>query len=152
MKPLLVYAALVGLPVAGLAAVLHAGRPLQAPPHIAGEWQLDRPSSLRRGPAPREQAEPRFTISQSGTHVSLAITGIEYRGELRGDSLIARSTDQGQGDSCWNAGRAVLRARIDTAAAPRRMAFALDAPSSPECGGPFTAVRVERRPAGDARR
>lgn len=140
MKPLLVYAALVGLPVAGLAAVLHAGGALQAPPSIAGEWRIE---GLPQATVP----EPRFTISQSGTQVRLELFGREYRGTLRGDSLVVRSDGHaGSRDACWDAADVLLRARSD-GPSPRRLAFAVTVPTRAGCGSGFVARRAGRRAA-----
>jgi len=124
MKPVLVYAALVGLPLAGLAAVLHAGRGLQAPADVGGAWRL-LPIAERPGYD--------FTVFQSGTHVELTLGGTDYRGVFRGDSIVARSTTEIQPRACRT-----LRAFVDTAARPMRMTLPPD-----ECGPGSTAVRIE---------
>ena len=137
MKPLLAYAALVGLPLAGLVAVLHAGRDLQAPPSIAGEWRIEFLPTAAVEP-------PRFTISQSGTHVQLEMFGREYRGALRGGTLVARSGPRPAGrDACWDADDVRLRARVGGEAVPRRLEFAVDAPRVAGCVRGFVAVRAE---------
>ncbi|HSU16454.1 hypothetical protein [Longimicrobium sp.] len=152
MKPLLAYAALVGLPLAGLAAVLHAGRALHAPPDVGGRWEIEWPRRMVRPPTAGELEEMRFTVAQSGTHVAVTLFGREYRGRLRGDSLVVRSGGGPPRDNCWDAPHTVIRARVDTAAAPRRMAFALESPSRDGCEGPYTAARIGRRPGEEGRR
>jgi hypothetical protein len=142
MRPLLVYAALVGLPVAGLAVVLHAGRALSAPPSLAGEWQLVPPGYVRRAQAAVDPEHLRVTVSQSGTELGVTVMRREFRGRLSGDSLPARGGRQvGVFDTCWDAPDAVLHARFDTAAAPQRMEIAFAARWPSPCEGPFTAVR-----------
>ncbi|HEX6746594.1 MAG TPA: hypothetical protein VF092_04805 [Longimicrobium sp.] len=136
MKPLLAYAALVGLPLAGLAAVLRAGSGLQAPPSISGEWRIELPTASAE--------PPRFTISQSGTHVQLEMFGREYRGALRGGALVARSGARVAGrDACWDADDVRLRARVGGGAVPRRLEFAVEVPRVAGCGRGFVAVRAE---------
>lgn len=124
MKLLLAYAALVGLPLAGLAVVLHAGGGLRAPADIGGEWRLP-PVGGRPGAG--------FTLSQSGSHVRLTLGGTEYRGVFRGGLIVARSAADVEPRAC---GR--LRATIDTAATPMRMTVA---PSG--CGPGLSALRTE---------
>jgi hypothetical protein len=127
MKPLLAYPTLVALPLAGLVGVLHAGSALKAPPAISGEWRVE---------SPRAQT---LTLSQSGIHVSLAFAGSEYRGELRGDTIVAESRERRAAGAC-----VFLRARVDTLAVPHRMTVAMEPAARPECAGPFTAVHAGR--------
>jgi len=84
--------------------------------------------------SPRAQT---LTLSQSGVHVSLAFAGSEYRGELRGDTIVAESRERQAAGAC-----VFLRARVDTAAVPHRMTVAMEPAARPECAGPFTAVHV----------
>src|SRR3954468_12124408 len=123
MKPLLAYSTLVALPLAGLVGVLQAGSALKAPPSISGEWRVETPRART------------LTVSQSGVHVSLAFGGSEYRGELRGNTIVAESREREAAGAC-----VFLRARVDTAAVPHRMTVAMEPAARAECAGSFTAV------------
>ena len=140
MKWLAAYALLVAVPLAALAAILRAGSRLRAPVEVAGEWRMQVPGF----PADPGDAAPRtLSIAQSGTHLSVTFDRSELRGTLTGDSLEA-----GRGETwtpvaaCYRGGL-VIRARIDTAARPSRMAGTVGM-LKPRCPDlPFTAVRVE---------
>lgn len=138
MKWLAAYALLVAVPLAALAAILHAGSRLRAPIEVAGEWRLD---------APGYPADARLVIAQSGVHLSITFLGDELRGRLAGDSVRAeRGERRVRGrpvDVCYF-GALLLRARVDTAARPLRIAGTVETPD-PHCPPlSFTAVRAER--------
>jgi len=115
LKSLAVYIGLVGLPLAGLVAILRAGAGLQAPPPIAGEWRV------QGGPFAIDPDSRVVTLSQSGEHVDVALGTISLRGRLTGDSLVAER--RGMSDESYGPcpAHVMLRARIDTAARPRRL-------------------------------
>lgn len=141
MKPVLVYAALVGLPLAGLAAVLHAGRGLRAPPDVGGRWAIEVPAG-RPSPRPGE----RFSIAQSGTHLSVDLFRRAYRGALRGDSVAGESGPAEAArlsDDCFGSPHGRFAARIDTSASPMRMTFTVSASAPRPCAYTGTAVRID---------
>jgi hypothetical protein len=140
MKPVLVYAALVGLPLAGLAAVLHAGADLHAPPDVGGRWGLEWPTG-RLSPRP----EDRFFVAQSGTHVTVDLFRRAYRGSLRGDSVVGESGSAKEGmiDDCFGSPHGHFAARIDTSASPIRMTFTMSATSPHPCAYRGTAIRID---------
>ena len=132
MKLVAIYLLLVGIPLAGLAAILHAGRALHAPPAIGGEWRVE-------GAAADSVAS--LAISQSGEHVEVSLGAARLRGRLAGDSVVAER--RGSAAPCARQ----LHARIDTAARPMRMIAELR-PDAPGCApSRFAAVH----PAGGGR-
>lgn len=114
-KSLAVYVALVGLPLAGLVAILRGGAGLQAPPPIAGEWRI------QGGPLAIDADSRVLTVSQSGEHVDVALGSLSLRGRFTGDSLNAERRGMNDGSFGPCPPHVRLRARIDTAARPRRM-------------------------------
>ena len=140
MKPLLLYLALVGVPVAGLLGILHAGSALQAPPAIGGEWVMDTGAP---GPAPGE----RLDLTQSGVYVSVLLAGSRLHGRLRGDTLVAeRSAETDGRGGCDPRGAAVLRATVREG----RMQGVLEPAGGPECA-PLAFTAVRRPPAARGR-
>jgi hypothetical protein len=115
MRSLAVYLALVGIPLLGLAAILRAGARLHAPPSIAGEWRV------LGGPFAIDPATRVLTISQSGEHVDVALGTLSLRGRFTGDSLDAERRGMNDGSFGPCPPHLRLRARIDTAARPRRL-------------------------------
>jgi len=146
LKSLAAYLLLVGIPLAALAAILRAGGRLQAPPSIAGEWRVDVPGFPVD--SADDQAPPRvLAVSQSGTHLSVAFAGREMRGALEGDSLAVASHEVWYTPPRCFRGDLEVRARVDTAARPPRMAGTVGVPGAcPDL--PFTAVRRVRGARG----
>jgi hypothetical protein len=141
MKSLLLYLLLVGLPVAGVLGILHAGRGLQAPPAIGGAWRTD---ASGQGPA----AE--IVLAQSGEHVEVAVAGgPRLRGRVRGDSVVAyaRTEPSPSLADCDPRRALAFRARVDRSAAPHRMTgmVEFDERCLPVA---FSAVRVPTRRRG----
>ena len=129
MKLIAIYLLLVGIPLAGLAAILHVGRGLHAPPAITGQWRMEGAAAAGDSLAP-------IAISQSGEHVEVVLAGAELRGRLSGDSIVAER--RGPAAPCAR----LLHARIDTAARPMRMIAELR-PDAPGCGpARFAAVHA----------
>ncbi|HEU4452571.1 MAG TPA: hypothetical protein VFR81_05895 [Longimicrobium sp.] len=124
MKSLLLYLAMVGLPLAGLFGILHAGSRIDAPPSVGGSWRIDAPASA---------STRTIDVSQSGEHVVVEVDGARLRGEVRGDSLFAAAP-----------GRCGLRVRIDRAAEPDRLVGTMGG-SGRGCGS--TAISAARLPA-----
>jgi hypothetical protein len=141
MKWLGTYALLVAVPLAALAAILRAGSRLRAPLEVAGEWRVDVPGfpagSAADGP-------PRLVISQSGTHLSVTFDRSGLRGVLDGDSLTAERRETWTPVAACYRGALVLRARVDTAARPLRMAGTVGMPRRRCPDLRFAAVRLER--------
>ena len=139
MKSLPLYLFLVGVPLAGLALILRAGDGLAAPPPIGGAWRVEEGQAL---PAAADTGRT-FAISQSGQHVEVAFGGHTLRGRFSGDSLVAerRMSRMMTRGPCLQATDVRLRARVDTAARPMRLAGVLDA-NAPGCApAALTAVR-----------
>ena len=147
MKSLLLYFLLVGVPVTGLAAILRAGGRLHAPPPIAGEWRVEGAAAGAGADTVRT-----LVISQSGEHVEVAVAGHSFRGRFGGDTLSAERhvSPVISPGPCFRATGVRLRARIDTAARPMRLAGVLEA-NAPGCAPvPITAVHAD--PAARRRR
>lgn len=140
MKWIGAYALLVIVPLAALAAILHAGNGLAAPHQVAGEWRITVPGYPS---AARPAGSLRLTLDQSGTHLSVGFDGRDLRGALVGDSLTAERREVYTPVATCYRGGLVLRARVDTVARPLRMAGTIGTgrASCPEL--PFTAVRAE---------
>lgn len=118
MKYLAVYLLLVGVPVAGIAAILHGGSRLHAPPHLSGEWRVEgMPLALDRG-----DTVAALSISQSGEHVEVTVGPRTLRGRFAGDSVAASRPAMTMDESgpCVS-GNVRLDVRVDTAARPVRL-------------------------------
>jgi hypothetical protein len=143
-KALLLYFALVGLPLLGVVGVLRLGKSSIAPPSISGEWQLDgelrsndeTPCASTLGGFRRAS----MTISQSGKFLEVtlpnenrdllrgSLTGNEFRAEARpalfGDDvfqllrLSGRIEDEGDGLSLH--GVLSMPRRVDCVPVPFR--------------------------------
>lgn len=134
MKSLLLYLALVGVPVAGLLGILEAGSRLQAPRDVAGEWYVEALAFA----TPGEQRPFRvLRISQSGVYLSVSLDGgEEVRGRLLGDSLRvvrAPSGDAARG-GCASAGW-LLRGTFDFAEEPGALDGHVIPPDGSRCAG-----------------
>jgi len=137
MKSLLIYLAMVGLPLAGLFGILRAGSRLDAPHSIGGSWRM-------QAPAPPGDLE----LSQSGVHVVVEMGGVRMRGEVRGDSLVASAPPAAGAPGAVPCGAHLgrdLRARIDRAAEPDRVTGVVEVPGRADC--PSSTVRAVRAPA-----
>jgi hypothetical protein len=135
MKSLLLYLAIVGIPLAGLFGILHAGSRLEVPPSIGGSWRLDAPSP------PGE-----IVISQSGVHLAVEMDGVRMRGEIRGDSLVALTPPtENTSRACGPDLGRELRAIVDRSADPHRLAGTVGTPGGADC--PRTAISAVRVPA-----
>ena len=136
----LLYLLLVGVPLAGLAAILHAGSTLQAPPALGGEWRVET----------REDSAliPRtFTIAQSGVHISVAFGAAALPGALSGDSLRAATPKSllagTPGANCYQPGTPLhLAAHVDAASRPARLTGRLSSDPTRCRSVAFTAVRA----------
>ena len=136
MKTALLYVLLVGLPVAGLFAVLQIGGLAEAPPAVGGAWRVTRGAACDR---PAERLE----VVQSGQFVSVSALGTEnVPARLTGDVL---RTEASEPSGC--AGTAVLEARAGQEVA-ERLEGTLGVPGCAACPvAAFTAVRSAEAPA-----
>jgi hypothetical protein len=141
LKSVAAYLLLVGIPLASLAAILHAGSRLQAPPALGGEWRLTESAGLTVPGAPPAT----LRIAQSGTHLSVVLAGREMRGTLRGDSIFATTTSLGGSSTgrCSSDGPATLRARVAASQPEVRMVGEVAAAGCVPLA--FSAVRPARR-------
>jgi hypothetical protein len=114
-KSLAAYVLLVGVPLAGLVAILRAGGRLHAPPSIAGEWRV------QGGPFAIDPDSRVLTVVQSGDHVEVELGTLSLRGRFTGDSLDAERRGMNDGSFGPCPPHVRLRARVDTAARPRRL-------------------------------
>lgn len=77
MRTLLIYVLLVGAPLAGLLAVLHAGAELQPPPHIAGLWLPQADVAAGTATAVAGESQPcavrRLAVEQSGQFLNIEV-------------------------------------------------------------------------------
>lgn len=139
MKQLAVYPLLVGIPAAGLAVILNAGRGLQAPPPISGEWHLATPVVVGR------DTVRAITVAQSGEHVQVTAGASLLRGRLHGDTLAVERRTSGSAPGAGCGVPAHLVVRIDTAAQPMRLAGAFlgDGPACP--GVPVDATFAQEK-------
>ncbi|HYJ78760.1 MAG TPA: hypothetical protein VEW03_04085 [Longimicrobiaceae bacterium] len=149
MKSLLLYLALVGIPVAALLGILREGRGLDAPHDVAGEWRVEAPPGAGAG-GQAERAPRTLRISQSGVYLTASVDGGgELRGRLRGDTLrVVRPADEDARGGCASAGF-LLYGIFDLAAEPDRLTAGVVPENAPGCHpAAFTAVRERgsRRP------
>ncbi|HEX5725317.1 MAG TPA: hypothetical protein VFX98_07610 [Longimicrobiaceae bacterium] len=147
LKALLIYAALVGGPVAGLLGILHLGSRLQAPPPLGEAWRTVSLATLRGTLlTPAGGALPALEVQQSGVYLSVAFDGARFAGRLHGDSLVARSRGRAPAvlrAECGAETPVELRATFDRAAVPHRLSGVLAVEGRPECPRAFfTAERV----------
>ena len=135
MKTALLYVLLVGLPVAGLFAVLQVGGLAEAPPAVGGAWTLSRGAACDR---PTE----RLDVVQSGVFVSVSALGVaDVPARLAGDVL---QTEPGP-TGCDGAVRLEAHAGQEVA---ERLEGALGVPGCAACPvAEFTAVRLAEAPA-----
>lgn len=96
MRSILLYLALVGLPILGVLAILRLGEEIEAPPHLGGVWSASLAPAAQLVPPCVELAHDStvFRIAQSGIHVSIVLndaarTRIESR--LVADRLWGRN-------------------------------------------------------------
>jgi len=96
VKAILLYLALVGLPVLGVAGILRLGSRLEAPPDIGGTWRAAFAPAAQLVP-PCVELPPdaaAFDVAQSGVHVSVTLNDASRTrldGKLRGMHLWGRA-------------------------------------------------------------
>jgi hypothetical protein len=130
MRVVLLYLALVGLPVLGILGVLQVGRTLSAPISLAGTWnaQLSPDSeSIAADPGllPRPMV---LTITQSGSDVTLVFDDNQrttLAGKIQGATVNAAALrpDGAAANFAADSGNSPrsFRANIDWGAEPRRL-------------------------------
>jgi hypothetical protein len=154
------YIVLVGLPLAGLAGVLRAGRSLKAPASVDGTWKLQRDAS-QSNPGPCTQVvasifNSSLVISQSGNSVILTFPGTPKAsgsGAIEGQILrgVLVPSDSSASD-CAGDARVTLTATIDPKADPRMLTGVLSLDNCASCADTkFSAVRLPRTRSGEAR-
>lgn len=160
LRSLLLYALLVGIPLAALLAILRAGRGLDAPSAVGGWWEVTVDAASAPHPAcvpwVRELAEHGIAVTQSGEHLSITLRQDRERrlnGRLKRDSIKAdfrpRLRLTPPITRCDPAVGLRLSAAVDADARPAVMRGWLRYSSCPECAPlAFTAVR---RPVGRGR-
>ncbi|HLZ41760.1 MAG TPA: hypothetical protein VKQ11_12405 [Candidatus Sulfotelmatobacter sp.] len=147
------YVVLVGLPLAGLAGVLRAGRSLAAPISVDGTWKVEADTS-RVGPAPCSQAitalsNSSLLISQSGKSLILTFSDgprSVSAGVLNGRTMSAPlMLEPSSGSGCMAAQAMTLVAAVDEQAEPRTLSGSFSLNDCPSCGPiTFRAVRLPR--------
>ncbi len=138
-RSLLTYVFLVGLPLAGLVGVLHAGRGLQAPPPVDGTWRTvaaaSGPGAALTPLVPPSANPAQLEVQQSGTYLSLDIGPLHLSGRLRGDSLVAHTHAPAAARRATGCGHTEmeLHASVDVAAEPDLLTVVLSEPGRPAC-------------------
>jgi hypothetical protein len=151
------YIFLVGVPLAGIAGILRAGKGMVAPTSVNGVWKLVADAD-RLIPGPCGEAvmasKTSLTISQSGNFFTLAFDGAtEAQGEgaiqgtaLKASMLLAQNSS---GTGCTAAQPLTLTATVDPTSDPRSLAGVISADSCPGCAPiSFHAIRQPRLPSG----
>ena len=147
MRVALLYVALVGLPVVGLLAVLHAGQRLEAPPDVGGVWRV------ARGGACGLQEGDTFEIAQSGQYLSVELPRRPAMGgRLTGGVLRARGGARASSAPGCASGPLAFEA-LTAEPVPRQLRGRVGVPGCAGC--PFqsvVAVREAPRRVGEAPR
>jgi len=150
---IIAYILLVGLPLAGLAGVLRAGRHLTAPISIDGTWKVE-VSANRPAAQPCDQAissllSSSLSVSQSGKTVELTLNGSSKTvvpGHLEGSDLKA---SLGERSGCPADQAVTLMASVDPKSEPRSMAGSLSVAGCASCAQlEFRAVRQPKTQSG----
>lgn len=96
MKSVLLYLALVGLPMLGVLGVLRLGRHLEAPPDVGGVWRAEIAPAVQLVP-PCVELTPEataFDVVQSGRHAGVTLNDparTRLEADLQGIRLWARA-------------------------------------------------------------
>ncbi len=154
-RSLFTYVFLVGLPLAGLVGVLHAGQGLQAPPPVDGTWQTVAAASGSGAAAltplvPPSANPAQLEVHQSGTYLSMDIGPLHLSGRLRGDSLVAHTQVPAASRRAAGCGHTEmeLHASVNVAAEPDLLTLVLSEPGRPACPQMrWTAVHLASAPA-----
>jgi hypothetical protein len=138
----LLYVFLVGTPLLGLAAILHHGRRLQAPPSIGGAWRVETVAAAGgAGDCAALAPGAVVDVSQSGRYVTVTAgrAASTVVAPARLDAGALRGTVSGA-SACPVLAGATLEATVDRSTTPHRMSARLD-------GGASVAFLATRLPA-----
>jgi hypothetical protein len=149
---ILAYILLVGLPIAGLVAILRSGHKLTAPVSVDGLWHIQvdpvRLASLPCGKALAEAPETTLAISQSGKNFTLNLANgpkSTASGVIEGTTFkaaIAPSPEWSAQAGCGSGQALTLVAAVDAKADPRTLAGYISANNCPSCSAvEFHALR-----------
>jgi len=146
------YILLVGLPLAGLAGVLKAGRHLAAPIAIDGSWKLEAEASHPASPCDQAIASllsSNLIVSQSGRSLELTLgtaPKIEFLGQLEGNNIGGSMT---AASGCGDDQPVILAASIDPKSEPKSLAGTLSVGNCTSCTRvEFRAVRQQKAQSG----
>ena len=150
---IIAYILLVGLPLAGLAGVLRAGRHLAAPISIEGSWKIEasasRPVALPCDHAVASLLNSTLFVSQSGKTLELTLNGISKTvvpGQLEGRQIRA---SLGVRAGCPADQRITLKASIGPETEPNLLTGSLSVENCPLCSPfEFRAVRQPKNQGG----
>jgi len=138
MRFVLLYAALVGLPLLGILAILRAGQNLTPPRAVAGVWKIESSLSAPQAGAClaawNESDRPQMVVSQSGPHLQVILQGhsdLLMRGSIQGDTVILTAMEA---PDLPDVPARVLRvdAILDDSPAPRRLVGWLNSGCGPQ--------------------
>jgi hypothetical protein len=147
------YILLVGLPLAGLAGVLRAGRHLKAPIAIDGTWKIETTAKVA-ATQPCDQAiasllTSSLVVSQSGQTLELTLNGVSrttVAGELDGSNLKASI---GSRTGCPADQPVTLVASVDPKTEPKSLTGSFSVANCASCSPlEFRAARQPRAPSG----
>lgn len=146
---MLLYLALVGVPLLGLLGILRIGRGITPPASVGGVWGIETaPASAAPCPGLLPRSENAvLRISQSGPHVGIEMVGgeVRLRGEIRGSVLTASTlapTGPERIPACSPTAPLHLAATLHRGGGVDRLAGRIEAPGCPRCPAlPFRATR-----------
>ena len=154
------YVLLVGLPLAGLAGVLRAGRSLTAPMSVDGVWKVQADASPVNAEgcshALTSLSNSSLVISQSGKSVMLSFEGspkASGSGTLEGQSLRGSViASDSSASACGSDQQITLAAAIDPKADPKSLTGVLSVSGCPSCAEiKISATRLPRTRTGEVR-
>ena len=135
------YLLFVGLPLAGLTAILRAGRNLVAPLSVDGTWTVEtEPGQAALSLCLKSAANVPVTISQSGRNLAFHMAGdprVISSGRIDGDLLRASLLPEPEwlmkSDICPNISGLSLTARINRMSRPRTLEGMLSVTGCASC-------------------
>jgi hypothetical protein len=152
-KLLIIYVCLVGFPLLGLLAILHAGERLTPPKSLGGAWNLEADFSSLATKSCRDLLsnvkQPFLSISQSGPSLALTLNNSQRTtlpGTLQNTNVIAGPDSamdtSGDSEDCGDPRAIQLRADISKDAGERTLIGTLSIAGCPHCAPiPFRAQR-----------
>ena len=93
IRSIALYAALVGLPLVGVSAVLHFGQNLKTSPSFGGSWRLE--VNPGRGCDPVGERPVTLVIEQSGPALSVRGWGESLSGRVIGEGFVVGNSGRG---------------------------------------------------------